>query len=735
MRIRASIAVLAALLALPGLLSAQSAPTTAKPPAISVTLAYHEDNSGTFDVKDKEGASVSVQDGDDMQLGWTVVTGKGDLAELKLNHTGTIIKIAQNTNFTLTQLRSETGGQDVFSLAFGKIRTVAGKASGKDQYQIKTQSAVCGVRGSDIVVEFQEGAFARLSTLEGTGWIQNATGEAIDVAQGLFADALGASFTAAQMAPDVLSGLVNEMKFTRLDVNETMAINKAYQETLRTPATESAPGPAAPPAPKTNSGLDSPMTGLRAILGLEIGSVTIGGETWSKVVLVPTFSTGNLKAALYLPFIYHDDMFNPSDYYRPAGNREWSFGTDQHSTLAAVQDFAVDLLLKIKYIEWGQQRDPFFLKVGSLNDITIGHGLLMRDFANDADFPSVRRIGVNLGLDFGGFGLEAMVNDAADPEVFGGRLYIRPIPSFKLAFGFSTLVDINPARDFFDMSTGAVGPVPAGSPLFINPGVDLDLPLVEGDAFSLVAFADGALMLPYFRSSPSTALTGGTVINPGFAFDAVYDKSASMRFKNWGVATGLFGNLLIRDLTWRVEFRDSTGAFTPQFYSSGYERERNTFVHNVLAYLQDPANPAYNTQNMGIFGEGGISLDRLFSLKLSYFWPWDRNPAGNFTFANDDFIAKFILKKGVIPVVNVWGSISYERTNFVPSIQHGVTLFDANTVVSTSINYPVTDTLDVTLLYTTTAQRDSSGNLVYASSTDLLPKMDTSLSIEMQVHL
>ena len=247
MRIRATTAVLAALLALPGLLCAQSTPSTAARPAISVTLAYHEDNSGTFDVRDNTGASVTVQDGDVMQLGWTVVTGNGDLAELKVNHTGTIIKIAQNTNFTLTALRSETGGQDVFSLTFGKIRTVAGKASGKDQYQIKTLSAVCGVRGSDIVVEFQEGAFDRLSTLEGTGWIQNAGGQAIDVAQGSYADALGASFTPAQIPPDELNELKSEMKFTRLDVNETMAINRAYQESLATQPAERPPPPGPTP--------------------------------------------------------------------------------------------------------------------------------------------------------------------------------------------------------------------------------------------------------------------------------------------------------------------------------------------------------------------------------------------------------------------------------------------------------------------------------------------------------
>jgi hypothetical protein len=42
--------------------------------------------------------------------------------------------------------------------------------------------------------------------------------------------------------------------------------------------------------------------------------------------------------------------------------------------------------------------------------------------------------------------------------------------------------------------------------------------------------------------------------------------------------------------------------------------------------------------------------------------------------------------------------------------------------------------LDVVLLYTTTAQRDSAGNVVYTSATDLLPLLSTTLSIETRVH-
>jgi hypothetical protein len=481
------------------------------------------------------------------------------------------------------------------------------------------------------------------------------------------------------------------------------------------------------------------MAKLRDILGMEIGSITIGDKTWSKVVVQPTFSLGDLKVSLYLPVIYNGDMFYVPGWYHPLGNDEWSFGTDAkyaNDIPGMVGDIASDLFLKIRYLEWGQQRDPFFFKVGNLNDITIGHGLIMRNFANDADFPTVRRVGVNVGMDFGGFGLEAMVNDAASPDIVGGRLYVRPVPGFKAALGLSGLVDMNPAKDWQG------GAAAVGNPMFINGGLDIDLPFVESDFISVVAFADGAAMVPYFRSAPTdSAYT--SVYNKttsGFAFDAIFPQGTNnlANIKNWGVAAGLFGNLIIKDFTWRVEFRDYTGAFTPQFYNSGYERQRTQYLNSVLAYLQNPMDTAYDTQTMGVFGEGGLTLAKLFSLNLSYFWPWAQDAGGNLIIGADDhFVAKFTLEKGVIPVVNIWGTVSYERTDFIPSLlKTGVTnLFDANTVVSATINYPVTDNLDVTLLYTTTAHRDGNGNVVYANSTDVLPQMDTSLAVETQVHL
>ena len=66
--------------------------------------------------------------------------------------------------------------------------------------------------------------------------------------------------------------------------------------------------------------------------------------------------------------------------------------------------------------------------------------------------------------------------------------------------------------------------------------------------------------------------------------------------------------------------------------------------------------------------------------------------------------------------------------------EEGFDLFDANTVVKTRIAYAVAPTLDVILLYTTTARRDSEGRLMYTSEDSLLPEMNTTLAIETSVH-
>ncbi len=751
MRIRVTLLIaLIALLALPGMLFAQSAPATTKPAAISVTIVYHENNSGVFDIRDDKGNSLGEPtDGDELKLGWTVVTGKGDVAELRMNHTATIIKVAGNTNFTLKSLRTDKGGQDVFALAIGKVRTVAGKASTKDLYQIRTQSAVCGVRGSDIVVETPDGVSAVESTLEGTGWIQNAAGDSLDIAQGFDVDTSAAKFEAVKIPADVLQALQNDMKFVKLDPTEAISAAKAYQASLQQAAQPQQPAQEQQPAQgaaQSNPAIDAILVALRDILGFEMGSINVPGPngqtvTYAQAVFEPTFNLGKLKMALYLPIIYQGDMFNSSDWYRPSGNNEWSFGRDQHGIQNQAADAARDLLLKIKYIEYGRQRDPFFLKIGNLDDITLGHGLIMQNFANDADFPAVRHVGLNFGVDGQGGGFEFMANDIA-PDVFNGTLYPPDIMGTRLymrilgraAIGVSGVVDLNPARDYLDPFTSASGPAAAGSPVFFNPGVDLDIPFVETDALGLIVFADGSLLMPYLRTVPTDPAFNH--LSAGMQTTAFYDKSAKIPFKNWGTAAGILGNLITPDFTYKLQYQLYSGNFQPQFYDSGYERNRAQFVYNSLTYIASGA-ATLNTYNMGIYGQAGFKIGKIVTFSAGYFWPWDYDLTSHtltYNPDNDHFMMNLAI--GQLPIIPISGGFSYERSGFVSTLEHGVSgaLFDANTVVTANLTYAVSPIMDVTMLYTVVAARDSLGNLIYKPGT-LLPETNASVSVETQIHL
>ncbi len=713
-------------------------------------LEYFEDASGGFKIVTADGEEIYSQDlyfGYEIPVGSTVITEAGDYAEISLDPNGSIIKVAENTNFKLVSLQKTDGsGENAFSVAVGKFRAVAGKLSGNEKYTFKGPSAVCGVRGTDLGMEVLPGQKEVAFVLDGLIEYTNAAGQKVEIGAGMMADALSESFQPIQIPPDMLSNLLKGLEFKKLKPENVPGHKPAPKEEKPKEEVKKAETPPPPPPveekkakkakeeakKEVEKGFMSDIyKKLREILGMEIGSVTIDGVTYSKAILQPHFAIGKLKMALYLPIIYKTDMLNPNDWYHPKGNDEWSFGTDQEGFGESALDFLNDLALKIRYIEWGKQRDKFFFKVGNLNDITIGHGLLMRNYANDSDFPSVRRVGLNLGFDFGFLGFESMVNDIGEPEIFGGRLYLRPIPVFPIAVGTTVLTDISPASDLSDEEKEAVG-----DPMLFNLGFDLDFPFIETDFFSIVSFADIGGMLPVLRSAlPDSDVSKGPQWNALIVNDPD-NPDAPPSLKNYGIAAGLFGNIAM--FNWRVEYRDFNGTFKPAFYNQLYDRQRVTYVTEIANYLKDPNAEEYQHQTLGIFGEGGFAIKKLFSLEAGYFWPWYKDENGEIQMGEEDMLhLKFALEPDVIPVVGIYGSVSYDRTKFIPTLlsgaEEGLSLFDANTVVSAEVIYPVAPTLDVSILYTTTLKRNADGSLDIDPETGE-PRISTTISIETKIH-
>ena len=454
------------------------------------------------------------------------------------------------------------------------------------------------------------------------------------------------------------------------------------------------------------------MTWFQDNMGMEMGSVSLNGLSYSKVTLSPEVRIGRLKLGLYLPIFYKDDLFNPSTWYAPGGNNEWNFGADYWATdtTKALLDAASDLILKIKYLEFGQPLDdPFFVKLGSLHDLTIGHGLIMRNFRNDTDFPSVRRTGFNTGIDFGGFGFEALADDLPVPRIVGTRLYARPFKGSKLAIGLSGVADLDASADMTDPSFASV----KDNFMFLGTGADLDLPIIKkNELLSLRAFADAAVTVPYIKGD-SIAYDGHTIAG-GLRTDIAWDNGP----RNWGADAGLLGNILFID--WRLEYRYFTGAFRPSFFDSTYEHSRYLYVQKYLDYLDGTKSISSAPTTMGIYGEAGFSLfkDKL-SLSAGYMWPW--NPAMGFslsTSADDEFHAGLVIRNGLIPVLDLTGSIYYDKWGLLNSIADGTFhFFDAKTAFAGEVSCPVPGAPNcaVVITFKMVPSRDASGNIVYSS--------------------
>lgn len=199
-------------------------------------------------------------------------------------------------------------------------------------------------------------------------------------------------------------------------------------------------------------------------------------------------------------------------------------------------------LPKIQYVRYGHQGDPLYVKLGSIEDLTIGNGFLMGNYANTRFLPSQRIFGASFRLDgalfnFPWVGLEVLTGNLARFDVIGTRLFVRPLTGLELPIlkdmqvGGSFITDRNPElyRDYDNDSSTSLPAVAMGS-------ADILLPIIGGAVFPLAAFTEigfqsenrigwmlgaGGRLVSFITYGAQLRLIG-----PGFIpnyFDANYD--------------------------------------------------------------------------------------------------------------------------------------------------------------------------------------------------------------------
>ncbi|MCD6336407.1 MAG: hypothetical protein J7M27_13970 [Candidatus Latescibacteria bacterium] len=185
----------------------------------------------------------------------------------------------------------------------------------------------------------------------------------------------------------------------------------------------------------------------KASYAAAVGSVTIDGKQWQRISLRPDIPIGKFGVALDIE-IFVDDQGN-------FNKKGWNFDN--------ADDAVESVLRKIYYVRYGRPGQNVFVKVGALDNVTLGYGLLMEGYCNSLEYPGVKKLGLQFdvrNLSPVQVGIQGMINNFEDlgrsGALIGGRLSVRPaatteIPLLsKLEIGASYVRDMDQFGGFRD---------------------------------------------------------------------------------------------------------------------------------------------------------------------------------------------------------------------------------------------------------------------------------------------
>jgi len=165
------------------------------------------------------------------------------------------------------------------------------------------------------------------------------------------------------------------------------------------------------------------------------GSVTINNEVYNQFSLRPEFSIGKLGMGFDIYFYLDED----GNLYK--GN--WDFSSSSASIKTLID--------KIYYVRWGNALDDLYFRIGALPKITLGQGILVKEYSNIIDYPHVRRTGFDFRYKFSNFGLNIVHSDLKEigsPGVLAIRTDFEYIDNLDM--GITLVTDINQKNGLID---------------------------------------------------------------------------------------------------------------------------------------------------------------------------------------------------------------------------------------------------------------------------------------------
>ena len=156
------------------------------------------------------------------------------------------------------------------------------------------------------------------------------------------------------------------------------------------------------------------------------GAVTIDGKVWNQIALRPVIPIWKFGVALDLVFYIDADGNIHKD--------EWDFSDGE-----AIKNTLID---KIYYIRFGFPNDPLYFKVGSLDYVKLGYGILVNGYSNAIEYPQVRKVGLDFRVKRNLFSVQGFVNDFKENLGLTGIRVQTPVLA-GIPIGVSAVMDRN----------------------------------------------------------------------------------------------------------------------------------------------------------------------------------------------------------------------------------------------------------------------------------------------------
>ena len=170
-----------------------------------------------------------------------------------------------------------------------------------------------------------------------------------------------------------------------------------------------------------------------------MGSVTVAGEQWYRLAFRPDIPVGNWG------FAFDVELFINSE--GDFSDRGWEFGNSTQT---------MDTFLrKLYHVRYGKPEHNTFVRIGALDNVSLGYGLIMNNYRNTLEYPGVKKTGLQFHLrDLGSMnlGIEGVVNNFQDFQEEGGLVGVRVSTKAvgKLEFGATYVVDLNQYSGLLD---------------------------------------------------------------------------------------------------------------------------------------------------------------------------------------------------------------------------------------------------------------------------------------------